>query len=164
MYKFQHTHILISKYKVNNMKIWKILIGISILFLLIGSAAAIESSDFKPLDDYTAFDSVGYSNYTTDHTRYILVEGITFDDDLKEEWFTSHPEYDYKVESVGDNIYSVEDGLFQYYGYQEVVELDDGYYMVSINHNSKLSPSEVKEYLADLKEFNELNNLKPIEI
>ena len=164
MYKFQHTHILISKYKVNNMKIWKILIGISILLLLIGTAAAIESSDFKPLDDYTAFDSVGYSNYTTDHTRYILVEGITFDDDLKEEWFTSHPADDYKVESVGDNIYSVEDGLFQYYGYQEVVEDGGEYYMVSINQNSHLSPSEKNEFLKDLQEFNKLNNLEPVEV
>lgn len=36
--------------------------------------------------------------------------------------------------------------------------------MVSINQDSKLSPSEENGFLDDLKEFNKLNNLKPIEI
>jgi len=143
----------------------KIIIGISILFLLLGSAAAFEIQELKPLTDYTTFDVNGYSNYTTNSNRYFLVEKISeLDDDFKDEWFNNHTEYKFTAYPVGGNIYYAGDETFEFYGYEEVVELDGDYYMVSINQNSKLSPGETKLYLQDLKDFNKLNNLEPVSV
>ena len=147
------------------MKAIKILIGISMLLLLLGSAAAFEINSLKTVDDYGDWDANGYSNYTTNSNRYFLVEKIgTFDDDFKDEWFKNHPEYEYTAELVDNNIYKIADNSFKFYGYQEVVEIDGDNYMVSINQNSKLSPGEESDFLNDLKEFNKLNNLEPIEV
>ena len=143
----------------------KIIIGATLLFLLICSVAAFEINSLKTVDDYGPWDANGYSNYTTNSNRYFLVEKIgTFDDDFKNEWFNSHPENKYTVEPAGDNIYQMADENFNFYGYQEVVELDGDNYRVSINQNSKLSPGEETSYLEDLKEFNKINNLEPVEI
>ena len=145
--------------------ITKIIIGISILFLLLGSAAAFEINSLKTLPDYNAWDANGFSNYTTNSDRYFCVEKIsTFDDDFKTEWFTTQPDIKYTANPVGDNIYQIADENFNFYGYQEVVEDNGDYYMVSINQNSKMSPSEETSFLNDLKEFNKLNNLEPVVI
>ena len=146
------------------MKIWKILIGISILFLLIGSAAAVKVDSLKTMEDYTAWDDNGYSNYTTNSNRYFFVEKVDLDDSLKDEWFNNHTDLEYMTMPVGDNIYYFEDEGFEFYGYQEVVEIDGTNYMISINQNSHLSPGEKNLYLQDLKDFNKLNNLEPIAI
>ena len=65
---------------------------------------------------------------------------------------------------IGDNIYYFEDDIFEFYGYQEVVDVDGQKYMASINQNSHLSPGEKNLYLQDLKDFNKLNNLEPVGI
>ena len=157
--------MIITKNEVKKIMKLKILIGIGLLFLLIGSVAAFEISSLKTLDGYDGFDKSGYSNYTTNSNRYFLVEKISeLDDDFKEEWFTDHPEYKYTSEAVGNNIFRVNDDTFNFYGYQEVIEADGDYYMVSINQNSKLSPSEETEFLSDLNDFNKLNSLEPIAI
>ena len=142
----------------------KILIGVSIRLLIIGIAAASDTDSFKPLKDYKDFDDIGYSNYTTNNNRYFLVEKVTLDDDLIDEWFTTNPDNEYSITPVEGNMYFVEDDLFGYYGYQEIVELDGEHFMVSVNQNSKLSPSEKNLYLGELKEFNKLNNLEPVEL
>ena len=145
--------------------ITKVIIGISILFLLLGSATAFEIKELKTVNGYNAWDNNGYSNYTTNSNRYFCVEKIAnLDDDFKDEWFNNHPEYEYTTEAVGDNIHKFADNNFKLYGYQEVVEDGGDYYMVSINQNSKMSPSEETSYLNDLKEFNKLNNLEPVVI
>ena len=142
-----------------------ILLATIILLLTIGVAAAFEINTLKTLDGYNGFDANGYSNYTTNSNRYFLVEKILeLDDDFKDEWFNNHTDLKFKTYPVGDNIYYAEDGTFEFYGYEEVVEIDGDYYMVSINQNSKLSPSEMNGFLKDIKEFNKLNNLEPIAI
>ena len=177
MYKTPTTHNITSKpnkpgFMINkkkggkNMKnITKLLIGICMLFLVMGVATAFEIKDLKTLDGYTQWDNNGQSNYTTNNNRYFLVEKIsTFDNDYKDEWFKNHSEYKYSVKPVGDNIYRMNDDTFNFYGYQEVIKMDGDYYMVSINQNSKLSPSEENGFLKDIQEFNKLNDLKPVEI
>lgn len=145
--------------------ITKITIGIALLFLIIGTAAAFEINTLKPITDYTDFDANGYSNYTTNSNRYFCVEKIAeLDDDFKNEWFNNNTDLKFKTYPVGDNIWYFEDETFSLYGYEEVVNLDDNYYMVSINQNSKLSPGEVNLYLQDIKDFNKLNSLEPVEI
>ena len=145
--------------------ILKIIIGITLLFLLIGYVAAACPDSIKPLEDYTDFDANGYSNYTTNSNRYFLVEKISsFDDDFKNEWFENHTEWEFTVIPIEDDIFYAEDDNFGFYCYQEVVNIDGDYYMVSINQNSHLSPSEKNLYLKDLKEFNKLNNLEPVAV
>ena len=68
------------------------------------------------------------------------------------------------VSNVGDNIYIYKDDVLKTYGYEEIVDIDGVNYMVSINQGSQLSPSEEKLLLEDMKEFNKLNNLQPIEV
>ena len=143
----------------------KIIIGITLLFLLIGSVTAFEISNLKTLDDYTSFDGNGQSNYTTNQNRYFLVEKIAgFDDEFKTEWFENHSDLEFKTYPVGDNIFYAEDNTFNFYGYQEVIEADGDYYKVNIYQDSKLSPSEMNGFLSDLKEFNKKNSLEPIAI
>ena len=144
---------------------WKILIGLLLMFLVIGTCTAFEIKELKTIPDYTDWDANGYSNYTTNSDRYFLVEKISsFDDDFKDEWFNNHTEWDFKAYPVGDNIWYAGDDTFEFYGYEEVVNIDGDYYMVSINQGSHLSPGEMKLYLQDLKDFNKLNNLEPVEI
>ena len=143
----------------------KILIGLTLMFLIIGTAAAFEVNELKTLPDYTDWDANGYSNYTTNSNRYFVVEKIaSFDDDFKDEWFKNHTEWKYTAYPVGDNIWYAEDKTFNFYGYEEVVNIDGDNYMVSINQNSHLSPGEMNLYLKDLKELNKLNTLNPVEI
>lgn len=143
----------------------KIAIFTIFLLLSVGFASAFEINELKTIEDYTDFDSNGYSNFTTNSDRYFLVEKIrSFDDDFKEEWFENNTSIEYTVIPMDDNIFSVADDTFEFYGYQEVVEIDGDYYMVSINQNSKLSPGEETLYLSDLQDFNKLNNLEPVEV
>lgn len=145
-------------------KIITILIGISILFLVLGTAAAFEVSELKTLDGYNDFDGA-FSNYTTNSNRYFCVEKMDSSiDDIKNDWFTNNTQFKLTVIPVEDNIWYIEDDTFEYYGYQEVINIDGENYMVSINQNSHLSPSEKTQYLNDIKEFNKLNNLEPIAI
>ena len=168
MYKNTHTHILITRpYRScpGDEKMKKIIIAILMLFLVIGIVSAVENPGLKPLKDYTDFDSNGQSNYTTNNQRYFFVEKVSeLDDDFKEEWFQNHSDFHYVTYPVGDNIHYFEDGDFTFYGYQEIVEIDGTYYMISINQNSKLTPSEKTLYLNNIKEFNKLNNLTPIAV
>ncbi|MBQ3944728.1 MAG: hypothetical protein II670_03855, partial [Alphaproteobacteria bacterium] len=82
--------------------------------------------------------------------------------DYKADWFTNNS--DMIVSNVGDNIYMYKDDVLKTYGYEEIVDIDGVDYMVSINQGSQLSPSEEKLLLEDMKEFNKLNNLQPIEV
>ncbi len=138
----------------------KITLGISILLLLLGStAAAFNVDSLKTVNNYNDFQN-GCSTYTTNNHRYLSVEKLI--GDYKKDLFTNSS--DMTVSNAGDNIYSFADTTFKLYGYQEVVVVDGENYLVSINQNSKLSPSEQNTYLNDLKEFNKLNNLEPVEI
>lgn len=146
------------------MKIWRILTGLLLMFLLIGTCAAFEIYELKTIDGYNDFDGA-FSNYTTNSNRYFCVEKTSTSlDDVKNDWFTNSTEFKVTVIPVEDNIWYIEDDTFEYYGYQEVINIDGDNYMVSINQNSHLSPSEKNGFLKDLQEFNKLNNLEPIEI
>ena len=48
------------------------------------------------------------------------------------------------INNMGDNIYLYEDAAMGTYGYQEIVNIDGETYMVSIDQDSQLSPSEEK--------------------
>lgn len=140
------------------MKTKIVIIGIILLFT-IGIVAATNIDDFKVPDGYNNLND-GVASYTTNMDRMIYVEKVT--GDYKTDWFTNTS--DMTVINVGDNIYSYEDTVLDTYGYQEIVEIDGDTYMVSFDQDSKLSPSEQNSFLDDMKEFNKLNNLEPMEI
>ena len=137
----------------------KIILATIILFLTIGIVFATNIDDLKVPDGYNNLKD-GCSAYTTNGDRMIYVEKVS--GDYKTDWFTNNS--DYTVIPMEDNIYSYEDTSLEIYGFEEIITIDGDDYMVSVNQNSKLSPSEQTQYLKDLHEFNELNNLEPVEI
>ena len=128
-----------------------------LLFLLIGTVSAFDRDTLKPIDDCNAFKN-GESYYKLNNQREFFVETLH----TPEVYFQN--DADYSVKPVGDNLYYFEDIAFKWYGYQEAVDIDGETYYVSVFQNSKLSPSEEKELLGDLKEFNKVNGLTPLEM
>ena len=169
MYKLHDTHILLSNYLslsydhkkklVKNMKIWKILISVSILFLLIGVVAATDINKFQTPDNCEELKE-GVAAFTNHIDRMLYVEKVS--GNYENDWFSNTS--DMTVKDMGDNIYWYSDDALKTYGYEEIVEIDGDTYMISINQGSQLSPSEEKMLLEDMKEFNKLNNLEPVEI
>ena len=139
--------------------ITKMIMGLVFLCLLIGSVSAFDVDSLTPLEGYGEFQN-GCSTFTTNGFRHIWVEKMQ--GDYKSDWFTNSS--DITVFAVNDSVYRVESDVFEYYGYQEIVTMDDGDYMISVVQDSKMSPSEVNLYLKDLEDFNKLNNLTPIAI
>ena len=133
--------------------------GISILFLLIGAVSATDIDKFQTPEDCKELKD-GTAAFTNHIDRMLYVEKAG--DDYKADWFTNTS--DMIVSNVGDNIYLYSDDVLKTYGYQEIINIDGVDYMVSINQGSKLSPGEEKMLLEDMKEFNKLNNLEPIEV
>lgn len=143
----------------------KILIGLILLLLLAGAVSAFEFENLKTIENYSEFDDEGYSVHKIDKKRYILVEEVSKDDvDYKTEWFENHTGFHYKVYPERENIYYVEDEIFEEYCYQEIVEIEGDRYMVSLAKDNPLTPSEKTEFMGEIKEFNKLNNFKPVEI
>ena len=137
--------------------ITKILIGLGLILLLIGTVAAFDVDSLKPIDKCNKFDK-GSSTYKTYGDREFYVEKLYTPD----VYFENTD--DYVVEAKGNNTFYFNDVAFDFFGYQEAVELDGETYYVSVYQHSKLSPSEEKELLKDLQDFNKLNNLEPIEM
>ena len=136
---------------------WKILIGILLLFTIIGTATAFDVDSLKPITDYNTFVD-GCSTDQTYSARNFYVEKLY----TPEVYFENTD--DYKVNPMGNNTFYFEDVVFELYGYQEAVDIDGETYYVSVYQHSKLSPSEEKELLDDLLEFNKVNNLEPKEM
>jgi opacity protein-like surface antigen len=137
----------------------KIILGILLLFLLMGTACAFDIDDLKPTDNYTDFED-GCADYKTDNHRFLFIEEM----DTYNGSFRNNTAVGFMVSDVGDNIYYYEDPLMEQWGYQEIVEIEGDSYMVSINKQSKLSPPEKTDFLNDLKDLNKLNNLTPVKI
>ena len=137
----------------------KIILAVLLLFLVIGIAAATDIDNLKPPKDCKNLKD-GCAAFTNHADRMLYVEKVT--GDYKADWFTNNS--DMIVSNVGDNIYLYSDDDLKIYGYEEIVNIDGVDYMVSINQDSKLSPSEEKLLLEDMKEFNKLNNLKPMSV
>ncbi len=140
-------------------KIINIFLILSILLLLAGAVSATNIDDLKvpqncnPLKD-------GKSSFTNHINRTLNVESV--EGDYKTDYFTNTS--DMTINNMGDNIYLYEDAAMGTYGYQEIVNIDGETYMVSIDQDSQLSPSEEKMLLEDMKDFNKKNNLETVEI
>lgn len=141
---------------------------IIILLLLLGvfmCANVVCAADYTTLKNpknFKAFDSNGTSEKETDGRVQLTVVPVK-GDTIK--YITGNGE------KVDNNIYkyvgfgyNAKEDKFGYEGYTEVVEIDGGQYVVSVLFDSKMSPSEEKEFLDVINEFNTLNNLKPVAV
>lgn len=147
---------------MKNKKIVLLLLALLGIFMCASVVCAVDYSSLKNPSNFKAFDSSGVSQKDTDGRVQLTVVPL---DEKATKYITGNGE---KVE---DNIYkyvgfgySAKDGKFGYEGYTEVVEIDGEKYVVSVLFESKMSPSEEKEFLNALTEFNKENNLKPIAI
>ena len=158
MYKTQNTHIILSTYEVNDKMRWEILIGIGILFLLIGSVAAIDIDDMKVPFGYSNLED-GVAMLNDGHTE-LYIGKLAENPGV----FESNIEEGYVVSDIGNNTYYFIDDGMQMYGLQEKVNIDNVDYIVSVSKDSELSNADKTLLKEDLENFNELNNLKPLEV
>lgn len=147
-------------------KILKILIGITIIFLLIGTVTATDINKLKVPDgwencgdgDYHQKDP--WTNGGTGHNMMIQ----KWSDGLKDEYYNNITSEDYAVAEKENNTYVYVDGLNGDAGCFEVVEIDGVEYFVIfwyVDNNDIEKSSETYDFLL---EFNKLNNLKPIAV
>ena len=136
---------------------WKILIGILLIFLVIGTACAVNVSDLKVPIGYNE-ETEGYYYLNTDEDTHLYIGKLSDNEGVFET--TS----DYFVVSIGDNFYTFEDILVNSYGVQEKVNIDGEDYLVSIDKTTPLSDTDRTMFIEDLKDFNSKNNLQPIEV
>lgn len=139
-----------------------ILLIVLAIFLSASVVCAMDYTTLKSPKNFKAIDKEGVSEKETDgrvkltivpinenSTKYITGNGEKLEDNI------------YKYVGFG---YSAKDNKFGFEGYTEIVEIDGAQYVVSVLFESKMSPSEEKEFLNVITEFNKLNNLKPIQI
>lgn len=128
----------------------KILIGIAIIFVLLGSATAFEIDDFKVPDYFGDLNGGQSINQIDSSIQFYIYE--TEDGD-----FDSDADFD--VTPLENNTYKIYDKILKTTGIQEKVNVDDTDYTIYLSGNTDLE--NLQGYL---KQFNELNNLEPVEI
>lgn len=142
------------------MKILKILIAMSIIFLLLGVVSA-EEFDVDTLQvPFGYSDLEGGTAMLNDGHTQLYVGKMS----LNEEVFDSNVEEQYIVTDIGNDTYLFTDDLLQMYGFQEKVNIDGVDYLVSISKDSPLSNADKTLLKEDLDKFNEKNNLEPIAV
>lgn len=134
----------------------KIIIGITILFLLIGVVSAYTNDEFKAP---SSLHKVGSNGFEDGQSHSINVFEYTADS--HDVWFVNDTNYIVTPYDGDENFYLYvqqpnDAGIF------EVVEKDGKQYLV--NSHSEKGSSETPTVLQNLLEFNKLNNLKPISI
>ena len=138
--------------------ITKIIIGISILFLLTTAVSATDIDKLKVPFGYSDLKD-GLSMLNDGHTQLYI--GKMSDN---EGVFDSNIDEQYIVSDIGNNTYIFTDDLLKMYGFQEKVTIDGVDYLVSISKDSPLSNADKTLLKEDLDKFNKDNNLKPIAV
>ena len=136
----------------------KILIGLLLMFMVIGTCAAFEVDDMKVPPGYSNLKD-GMAMLNDGHTELYVGK---LDDNPGV--FESNVEEEYIVSNVGNNTYYFIDDLMQMYGLQEKVSIDNVDYLVSISKDKELSNADKVLLQEDLVKFNELNHLEPLEV
>ena len=140
----------------------KIIIGVLLLFLLIGAVSAVEYTSLKVPKNFKAFDTFGVSEKETDGRVQLTVVPVK-DDAIKYMTGNGDESQDH-IFKYTDFGYSAKEGKFGYEGYTEVAEIDGEQFIVSVLFDSQMSPSEETEFLDALTEFNKLNNITPVDV
>ena len=157
----------------------KILIFLMILIVGAGIVSAADFSDLKAPSNFK-FDG-NQSFYETNILGMEDTEGVAIDivtdDDLEEakealesdedasilNSFKNDSNVNYTVESTDDeNIFSFTDGVNELKGYIELVQIGDEKIAIESYVDNENADKKLDKSLSSLKEFNELNNLKPL--
>ena len=139
------------------MKIQKILLGLMIVICTIGIVAAADIPDMKVANGYENLGNGSYDNLADNISIDIYDEGKNL-----KECFENHSDFNITI-STGkiNNTIEFNDGINEMVGITEAVEIDGKAYAVDFWTNSDEDIDFDKFYDA-LTEFNELNNLTPI--
>ena len=133
-----------------------------LLIFTIGTVSAIEYTSLKTPDNFKDFDTFGVSEKETDGRVKLTV--VPVEDDAVKYMKSNGDESQDHIFKYTDFGYSAKDHKMGYEGYTEVVELDGGQFVVSVLFDSQMSPSEEREFLTALTDFNRLNNVSPVEV
>ena len=150
-----------------------------ILIIGAGIVSAADFSDLKAPSNFK-FDE-NQSFYETNILGMEDTEGVAIDivtdDDLEEakealesdedasilNSFKNDSNVNYTIESTDDeNIFSFTDGVNELKGYIELVEIGDEKIAIESYVDNENADKKLDKSLSSLKEFNELNNLKPL--
>ena len=161
------------------MRFTKILTFLIILIVGVGIVSAADFSDLKAPSNFK-FDG-NQSFYETNILGMEDVEGVALDivtnEDLEEakealnsdedanilNSFKNDSDVDYTVETTDDeNIFSFTDGVNELKGYIELVQIGDEKYVIEAYVDDGTPDEKLDKSLSSLKEFNEINNLKPL--
>lgn len=137
---------------------WKILIGISILFLVMGIVTASQFDDLKAPDGYEGM-MMGTSMKEGNSQISIVVDKQVNNPTAFQNVTDSLSAQ--TVTPLGEHIYKFSDSKLNCRGVEEAVTIDGIKYVVWIEDDSGADGS-VDELLSALKEFNSINNIQPI--
>ena len=140
----------------------KFMIILLLLISTIGTVSAIEYTSLKTPDNFKDFDTFGVSEKETDGRVQLTV--VPVEDDAVKYMKSNGDESQDHIFKYTDFGYSAKDHKMGYEGYTEVVELDGEQFVVSVLFDSQMSPSEEREFLTALTDFNRLNNVSPVEV
>lgn len=149
-------------------KVLKIIIGISILFLLIGGVSAALNSGLKAPDEFEKSiywernnESDIYSLKNDNNTLFYIDK---YSDDLYDTLFKDDAEFDYHVNPVSDNIFMGKDNSLHDGYVMEVIEYNGEKYIINICISDNPDNARIKDSADYLTEFNKLNNVQPIKV
>ena len=135
----------------------KILIGILLIFLVIGTASAVNVEDLKSPMGYTEIKGTGAELMTDSNTELYIGEMS-----LNEGCFEN--DTGYLVYPLEGNLFAFEDSGVDMYGLQEKVNIDGTDYLVCVFKDVPLSEADKTLFKDDLESFNNRNNVEPIEV
>ena len=149
------------------MKIGKIIIGITIIFLLIGVAYAANNNEIFKAP--SSLNKMAKDNFVDGQGHNIQISEDT--DSNHKVWFENSTEAGYVVTPYeGNNSFymyrdasETDPNTAEAVGVIEIVEKDGSKYIIS-SWSAKDTDSDFKKVAENLLEFNKLNNLKPIPI
>lgn len=138
------------------MKIGKLIIGILLIFLVIGVASAYSNDEFKAPSGLHKVGSNGFEDGKSHN-----IEVFEFTADSHDVWLVNNTGYTVQPYDGNESFYLYiqqpnDAGIF------EIVEKDGKQYLVT-SHSSK-GVGETPTVLQNLLEFNKLNKVEPIEV
>lgn len=150
---------------MNKSRIFCILLCSLLIVLTVSCVSAVSVDDLKIPSEFVEV-SDGYYQSSIDSDYCFYVGELSLNEDL----FATDESSMYGVSKLDDDIYVYIDGMLVSSGVQEIVELDEGKYVVSIFNDNLISDPDdssdvllMESYHQDLIKFNEDNGLTPIE-
>lgn len=148
------------------MKIWKILTIITITFLLIGIVHATDIDNLKVPDGWKSLGGGSYheegDSAGQGSGQNMMIE--KWSDSFKDEFYQNNTDEQYTVIEDGNHTFMYIDDLNQMAGCFEVVEIDNEKYFVNFWTVEYMNSEEIADASYFMVEFNELNNLEPVEV